>query len=419
MITRAVVVLVLAAVFAPAAAPLTSPWYSGTIRFRGAEPSTVTLKVSRSSVRVTLAPGHVAHADVALKRSGKTLGFSAPGLPRPIVFRLTSKGAKLAGTATQGAASATIALTRGRTSVDTKLGYFASPNVEVTRFTRRGFSTKPFAIDLATGAFGPPPAQSGERLDVHQYDVRFPSGKTTLAGTLTVPPGAGPHPAVVYISGSGDTLREESHWLDGLFVSRGIAVLAYDKRGVGQSGGTYSGDLATDATIASLAGDAAAAARFVAAQPGIDRSRVGFYGLSQGGWVIPQAAVRASDVVSWALIESGPTVTQGESDAFANFAASLPIADAERVAHAQGPSGYDPAPWIRKLAIPALWLYAGRDRAQPTGSSMEILRTLSAGHDFTTALFPDAPHPLFEQNGFPPTLFPSATEWLRQQGLIR
>src|SRR6266511_6335803 len=123
---------------------------------------------------------------------------------------------------------------------------------------------------------------------------------------------------------------------------------------------------------------------------------------------------RVGDVVSWALIESGPTVTQGESDAFANFAASLPIAEAERAAHAQGPSGYDRAPSIRKLAIPVLWLYAGRDRAQPTGTSMEILRTLSAGHDFTTALFADAPHPLFDENGFPPYLFSRATEWLRQ-----
>jgi hypothetical protein len=75
VIARAVVVLVLAAVFAPAAAPLTSPWYSGTIRFRGAEPSNVTLKLSRTSATVTLAPGHVAHADVALKRSGNQNGF--------------------------------------------------------------------------------------------------------------------------------------------------------------------------------------------------------------------------------------------------------------------------------------------------------------------------------------------------------
>src|SRR5262249_23317569 len=196
---------------------------------------------------------------------------------------------------------------------------------EVARFTRFGFSTKPLAIDLATGAFGPAPAQAGQRLDVRQYEVRFPNGKTTLAGTLTVPPGPGPHPAAVYVSGSGNTLREESHWLDGLFVSHGIAVLAYDKRGVGQSGGVYPGALASETTIGTLAGDAAAAARFLAAQAGIDRARVGFYGISQGGWIIPQAIVRANGAASWAVIESGPTVTQGESDTFASFAESQSI----------------------------------------------------------------------------------------------
>src|SRR5262249_28629330 len=210
---------------------------------------------------------------------------------------------------------------------------------EVARFTRFGFSTKPLAIDLATGAFGPAPAQTGQRLDVRQYEVRFPNGRTTLTGTLTVPPGAGPHPAVVYVSGSGNTLREESHWLDGLFVSHGIAVLAYDKRGVGESGGVYAGSLASETTIDQLAGEAAAAARFLSAQAGIDRSRVGFYGISQGGWIIPQAAVRANGVVSWAVIESGPTVTQGESDTFAAFAQTQPIPDAEAQARALGPSG--------------------------------------------------------------------------------
>ena len=262
-----------------------------------------------------------------------------------------------------------------------------------------------------------PPRGPAARLDVRQYDVRFPNGKTTLTGTLTVPPGVGQHPAVVYVSGSGDTLREESHWLDGLFVAHGIAVLAYDKRGVGQSGGVYPGDLASEETINTLAGDASAAARFVAAQPGIDRSRVGFYGLSQGGWIIPQAAVRAADVVSWALIQSGPTVTQGESDTYAGLVTTTTIPDAERHARELGPSGYDPAPWISRLTIPVLWLYAGRDFAQPTGTSMQILRGLATGHDFTTVLFPEALHPLFDQKGFPPTLFPTASGWLKQHGL--
>lgn len=418
MIARAVLVLLgLAAVLAPNAAPVATTSYSGTIRFRGAETSTVTLQLRGARVTVWLGPGHVAHAEAPLRRSGKTVRFSVPGLPRPIAFRLTSKGARLAGTATQGAARADVTLTRGRTSADTRLGYFGTPNVEILRFTRYGFSTRPFAVDLTNGAFGPAPAQPGPRLAVRQYDVRFPNGRTTLAGTLTIPPGDGPHPAVVYVSGSGDTLREEAQWLSGLFISRGIAVLAYDKRGVGQSGGVYTGDLASETTIATLAGDAAAAARFVAAQRGIDADRVGFYGLSQGGWIIPQAAVRAGAVVSWGLIQSGPAVTQGESDTYAGLAGTLPLAEAERRARELGPSGYDPVPWIRQLAIPVLWLYAGQDRAQPTGRSMEIVRSLAGGHDFTTVLFPNAPHPLFDQSGFPPDLFATATEWLRQHGL--
>ena len=217
-----------------------------------------------------------------------------------------------------------------------------------------------------------------------------------------MPPGAGPHPGVVYVSGSGPTLREEAQWLESVFVSRGIAVLAYDKRGNGQSTGRYPGSLASDSTIRTLAGDAVAAARFLAAQSGIDRSRVGLYGLSQGGWIIPQAVGRAGGAVSWALIQSGPTVTQGESDTYANLVASgVSLAAAEAQARAAGPSGYDPRPWIEKLRIPVLWIYAGRDGAQPVQHSREILRGLSAGHDFAVEYYASAPHPLFDATGFP------------------
>ena len=64
-----------------------------------------------------------------------------------------------------------------------------------------------------------------------------------------------------------------------------------------------------------------------------------------------------------------------------------------------------------------LWLYAGRDLAQPTGTSMQVLRGLSAGHDFTLHLFPGAPHPLFDRSGFPPELFPAVAGWLTAHGL--
>ena len=417
MIARALLPLVvLAAVLAPAGTTAGPAVYSGTIRFAGVEPSGIGLRVSGDEVTVTLGPGHVAQARVPLRRVRGTLRFSAPGLPEPVVLALRTKGTRLTGTAVQGSARATVTLTRGRASPDTTLGYYESPGVEITRFTRSGFSTAPFAIDVDTGAFGQPP-RTGARLAVRQYEVRIAASGAVLGGTLTVPPGPGLHPGVVYVSGSGPTLREEAHWLDSVFVSRGIAVLAYDKRGNGQSTGRYPGSLASDATIRTLAGDAVAAARFLAAQAGIDQSRVGLYGLSQGGWVIPQAAGRAG-VVSWAVVQSGPTVTQGEADTYANLVASgVPLPAAEAQARSAGPSGYDPRPWIERLRIPVLWLYAGRDHAQPVQHSREILKEISPGHDFAVEYYPDAPHPLFDAGGFPVGLFGSVREWLAAHGL--
>jgi len=258
----------------------------------------------------------------------------------------------------------------------------------------------------------------GERLGIRQYEVRGAVSGAVLAGTLTLPPGPGPFPAAVYVSGSGSTLREESHWLDSAFISRGVAVLAYDKRGVGQSTGRYPGSLASPATIGLLAGDAVAAARFVAGQPGIDHARVGFYGISQAGWIIPQAAARAGRAVSWAVIESGPLVTQGESDSFFNVVQSAgSIPEAEVQAQALGPSGYDPVPWVRQLAIPVLWLFGGADRNQPTGRSMQLLSGLTAGHDFETVLYPAAPHSLFDRAGFPDGLFARLAGWLTAHSL--
>jgi dienelactone hydrolase len=221
----------------------------------------------------------------------------------------------------------------------------------------------------------------------------------------------------VYVSGSGPTLREEAAYVGGFLVSHGIALLAYDKRGVGESSGRFPGSLASESTISLLADDAVAAADFLAAQPEIDRSRVGLVGLSQGGWIIPLAAARAGPTISWAVIESGPAVTQGEADDYAGLARSGPIADAETQARADGPSGFDPAPWISQLTIPALWLYGSADRAQPPDTSIAILRGLIGAHDFAYELFPGAPHPLFDDSGFAPGLFPAVAAWLRAHGL--
>ena len=67
-----------------------------------------------------------------------------------------------------------------------------------------------------------------------------------LAGTLTVPPGAGPFPAVILITGSGAQDRDESILghkpflvLADYLTRRGVAVLRVDDRGVGGSTGSH------------------------------------------------------------------------------------------------------------------------------------------------------------------------------------
>lgn len=133
-----------------------------------------------------------------------------------------------------------------------------------------------------------------------QREVEYvnPADGTRLAGTLTVPPGPGPHPAALLITGSGPQDRDESLLghkpflvLADHLTRRGIAVLRVDDRGVGGSTGDVS-----QASADVFAGDALAGVEFLAAQPGIDPARIGLIGHSEGGIVGPLAASRSERV---------------------------------------------------------------------------------------------------------------------------
>ena len=103
-----------------------------------------------------------------------------------------------------------------------------------------------------------------------------------------------------------------------ILLHHGVAVLAYDKRGVGQSGGSYPGESPYPSTIDVLARDAEAAVRFLPTRPEIDRDRIGLAGHSQAGWIIPLAASR-EPAVRFAVIFSGPAVTADENDNYQNL----------------------------------------------------------------------------------------------------
>ncbi len=113
-----------------------------------------------------------------------------------------------------------------------------------------------------------------------------------LAGTLTVPEGDGPFPAVVLITGSGSQNRNEELLghkpflvLSDYLTRNGIAVFRYDDRGVGLSQGN-----AVTATTADLATDAEAAFIYLKSRPEIDHETIGLIGHSEGGLIAPIVA---------------------------------------------------------------------------------------------------------------------------------
>ena len=140
-------------------------------------------------------------------------------------------------------------------------------------------------------------------------DAQFSNDDVTLSGTLVLPQTAGPHPAVVFIHGSGKNTREHLRFFADRFASRGIAGLVYDKRGVGDSTGEFPDDLIS--SFGDLAGDAIAGQSLLSERPDIDSARIGFWGFSQGGWLAPLAATR-SDKTAFVICVGGPGV-DGES----------------------------------------------------------------------------------------------------------
>ena len=130
-----------------------------------------------------------------------------------------------------------------------------------------------------------------------------------LAATLTLPPGSGPFPAVVLITGSGPQDRNEallSHQpflvLGDYLTRRGIAVLRADDRGVG---GTSKGG--PNDTTENFAADTLAGVEFLKTRKEINPRQIGLIGHSEGGMAAPMAAAKSADV-AFIVLMAGPGI---------------------------------------------------------------------------------------------------------------
>jgi pimeloyl-ACP methyl ester carboxylesterase len=253
-----------------------------------------------------------------------------------------------------------------------------------------------------------------------ELDMHFRCAGAVIAGTLAMPKGSGPFPAVVYVHGSGTASR----WTWGVpwvkdLVRAGIAFFSYDKRGVGESEGVCCpGD---DNHFNLLAADADGAVNAIRKRPEIDAAHIGFLGTSQAGWIVPLAVVRSRHRVAFTALADAPAVTTHEEAQWSDLAGegeenAPELTDARKaeLERKLKPGGFDPVPLLRQMTVPGIWVYGGRDRSQPSDAdAVNLERLRKGGNDFTVVVFPSADHGLLDT---PPTdarAMPTLLAWIR------
>jgi pimeloyl-ACP methyl ester carboxylesterase len=268
-------------------------------------------------------------------------------------------------------------------------------------------------------------ARVARRIPVRRQRVAFRGAGVRLVGKVTSPVTPGRHPGIAVVHGSEAADRDGADLFVNFFTSLGYVVLSYDKRGVGDSGGAYV-ERATSGNIQDLAGDAVGALRTLAGRADVDPKRLGLFGGSQAGWIIPRAAA-LSPLVRFAVITSGPAMSVGEQDAYAGLTANggvePPPSDAAIRKSLEGvePSGFDPRPDLDRLDIPTLWLFGREDKTVYVPRSVELLQALdpvptirvfrAAGHfilDTPRGLTSEIPR----AHRFAPGLFGTIADWL-------
>ncbi|WP_367753786.1 alpha/beta hydrolase family protein [Flavobacterium sp. WC2430] len=235
-------------------------------------------------------------------------------------------------------------------------------------------------------------------------DVKFESQGVSLAGSILTPKKT--VAAVVIVHGSDPVKREMDFAIR--LAKEGIAVLTYDKRGVGELGGVYVGPSVGTNNIDTtnlnlLSHDASAAVNTFRTYLKDKKIPIGLVGFSQAGWIIPIAASK-NPQIEFMVLFSCPTITTLEQLRFQfytngnnNFWENHTEADARE--HTKNdPDRYqfvatDPKNSLNTLSIPGLWLFGEKDIQIPVKLCMEQLNTLKAqGKPFEYTLFSKLGH---------------------------
>lgn len=276
-------------------------------------------------------------------------------------------------------------------------------------------------------------------IERHQ-DVTFVNGDVRLTGTLIRPTTGTRHPAVILVHGSGPGNRDVMLPFARFLVRHGMAVFGYDKRGVGGSSGDWN-----TASFDDLADDVVAAFEYLKTRPDVDARQIGLLGVSQAGWIMPIAAVRAPGIaflisVSGAGVPAAETtIDQAQNEMTARGMKPETIAQIvglmklqyeyartgrgwkeyastrEAIAARIGrpPETFpgtpdhpywgfirrlyfhDPAPTLRRLTVPTLALFGELDNnivAVKNKAAWDSALTVAGNRDYTSRILPKANH---------------------------
>ena len=149
-----------------------------------------------------------------------------------------------------------------------------------------------------------------QQADAYQETVLITTKEVRLEADLFVPNGGeNPKPAVVFITGSGDTVYQNygegliEPFVLNIFLPRDMSVLLVNKRGMGQSSGSWLNN-----DFQGRADDIYAAVEYLQGLEDMDPSNIGVMGHSQGGWIANLVAAQHDDVAFFISL-AGPTTT--------------------------------------------------------------------------------------------------------------
>jgi pimeloyl-ACP methyl ester carboxylesterase len=243
----------------------------------------------------------------------------AAGVPESVQFQTKGQIARdhiAAGRARAWFATPAPADTRGTADVHYRHHRHGVTGMRRSELSRRATVTLIGIVVCVFQAIGTPSRASARDRAIEITNDR---GGVRLAGTLSVPNGEGPLPAVLLVAAAGPEGRDEEVAGHHVFtvlandlVGRGIAVLRYDKRGVGESTGSRA-----DASFDDLVSDAQAEFRFLKTVAQVSRGRIGVIGHSEGGSIASAVAAMFSDVafvvaIAGSRLSGEVRVTEGQ-----------------------------------------------------------------------------------------------------------